>query len=190
MAKWDKKTLRMDEDHGWRCKPGYTIFVADRGAVRFDFPEAWVIVTDEEGIKLHDVQPPDDNCRLQLSVFRFPAGLNWTGVPLASMLEQSVDKDNEDRISRSPIAHVLRPGLEIVWTEVRRIDPGEKREARSRHLFAGGADVATLITLDYWPEDAPRFEPVWDEVLRSLRLGEYVADPRRGPQRPRRPKRG
>jgi hypothetical protein len=186
MAKWSEQTLRMDDDHGWRCKPGYTIFVADRGAVRFDFPEDWVVVTDEEGIKLHDKQPPDDNCRLQLSVFRFPAGLDWTGVPLASMLEQSVDKDDEDRISRSPIARVLRPGLEVVWTEVRRIDPGEKREARSRHLFAGGADVATLITLDYWPEDAPRFEPVWDEVLRSLRLGEYVDDPRRGPQRPKR----
>lgn len=183
MAKWSKKTLGMDPDHGWRCKPGYTIFVADRGAVRFDFPESWVVVTDEEGVRLHDAQPPDDNCRLQLSVFRLAAGIDWGGLPLASMLDQSLDRDDPGTLSCSPIAHVLRPGLEIVWTEVRRTDPVEKREARSRHLFAGGGDVSTLITLDYWPEDASRFEPVWDEVLRSLRLGEYVADPRRGPQR-------
>ncbi len=186
MAKWKKSVYKLDANHKWKAKPGYKIFVADRGAVRFDFPEDWVVVADDQGVRLHDRQPPDDNCRLQVSVFRFPAAIDWTGVPLATMLEQSVDKDDEDRISRSPIARVLRPGLEIVWTEVRRVDPGEKREARSRHLFAGGADASTLITLDYWPEDAPRFEPVWDEVVRSLRLGEYVADPRRGPQKRRR----
>lgn len=188
MATWDKSTFGMDPDHGWRCKPGYTIFVADRGAVRFDFPETWVVVPGDDGIVLHDTQPPDDNCRLQLSVFRLAPGLDWGTLPLASMLDQSLagGDDDDDVLSRSPIAHVLRPGLEIVWTEIRRTDPEEHREARSRHLLGCGADVSTLITLDYWPEDALQFEPVWDELLRSLRLGEYVADPRRGPKRPKR----
>lgn len=186
MAKWDKRTLGMDPDHGWRCKPGYTIFVADRGAVRFDFPESWIVVADDEGLRLHDKQPPDDDCRLQISVVRLGAAIDWAGVPLAPMLEQSLGEEDPDQLSRTPIARVLRPNLEIVWTEVRRIDPGERREARSRHLVAGGADVSTVITLDYWPEDAPRFEPVWIELLRTLRLGEYVADPRRGPRRPKR----
>lgn len=186
MARWDKETLGMDPDHGWRCKPGYTIFVADRGAVRFDFPKSWVVVPGDNGVMLHDKQPPDDNCRLQLSVFRLSPGIDWGALPLATMLDQSLGDDDADVLSRSPIAHVLRTGLEIVWTEVRRTDPEEHREARSRHLLAGGADVSTLITLDYWPEDAPRFEPVWNEILRSLRLGEYVADPRLGPKRSKR----
>ena len=185
MATWDKKTLRMDEDHGWRCKPGYTIFVADRGAVRFDFPEDWVVIVDDEGVRLHDRQPPDDNCRIQLSIFYLPPEIDFSDLTIASMLTQALDHDDDDghRISRSPTAHVLRPGLEIVWSEVQRIDPNERREARSRHLIARGGGVQPLITLDYWPEDAPRFEPVWDELVRTLRLGEYVADPRRGPRR-------
>jgi hypothetical protein len=37
-----------------------------------------------------------------------------------------------------------------------------------------------FLTLDFWPEDAGRLESVWDTVLRSLRLGEYIADPRKG----------
>ena len=32
MAKWDKRTLKLSEAHGWHARPGFKIFVADRGA--------------------------------------------------------------------------------------------------------------------------------------------------------------
>ncbi len=183
MPKWSKKSLRMHEDHGWRARPGHQIFVADRGAVRFDIPVDWAVVTDEKGVRLHDRQPPDDTCVLELSVFYLPPGIDWDELPLATMLAQAIDARDADLLGRTQVAHVLRPGLEIVWTETRRIDPGEHREARSRHLLARAANIQPFISLAFWPEDAERLEPVWDEVMRSLRVGEFVDDPLRGPQR-------
>ena len=214
MANLEKSGFRMDDDHSWRCKPGYKIFVADRGAVRFDFPEDWVVVGDAEGIKLHDKPPPDDNCRIQLSVFHLPPVVDWGKLSLAAMLAEALDargqgpdqeaaakvdrlrgkggllargrererEEAHEILGRDPISHVLRPGLEIVWTEVRWVDPGEQREARTRHLVARANHVQPFITMDFWPEDAPRFTKVWRELVRTLRVGEYVADPRKGPQ--------
>lgn len=188
MAKWNEQSLRMDDDHTWRSKPGYQIFVVDRGAARFDFPTDWVVVANEEGVRLHDKQPPDDSCVLQISVFYLPPGLDLSELPPATLLAQALDArdDDDETLGRTPIAHVLRPGLEIVWSETRRIDPGEHREARSRHLLAKAGDIQVFVSLEFWPEDGERLGPVWDEVLRSLRVGEFVADPRKGPPRRRR----
>ncbi|MCC7022933.1 MAG: hypothetical protein IT338_08905 [Thermomicrobiales bacterium] len=217
--------MRLDENHGWRCKPGYRIFVADRGAVRFDVPQSWVVQPDAEGIKIYDQPPPDDNARIQLSIFFPPPVIAWDDLPLATMLNDALDgrggppagrdpdagpghrallrrdrtdpqasvREDDDVISRDPITHVLRPNLEIVWTESRYVEKVEQREARSRHLFARGRgtppgeaqprDILPFVTMDFWPEDAPRCNAVWKELVRSLRIGEYVADPRRGPGR-------
>jgi hypothetical protein len=228
VARWNKRELRMADDHGWRCKPGYTIFVVDRGAVRFDIPESWVVQVDAEGVKIHDKRPPDDDARLQLTVFYPPPVVDWTELPLATLLADSLagrgrkaaaeaegrrpehdrrallrgdrddplagladDPDDDDLLGQDPISHVLRPGLEIVWTEVRRLDPEEKREARHRHLVARGRgtdrgyerDILPFVTMDFWPEDAGRCNAVWRELVRSLRVGQYVADPRKGPRR-------
>jgi hypothetical protein len=225
VPKWTKRNLRIDEDHGWRCKPGNTIFVADRGAVRFDIPESWVVEVDAEGVKIHDKPPPDDNARIQLSIFFPPPVVELDGLPLATMLADALAgrgreeahqnrgarpghrtllrrdrtdplafaEEEDDLISQDPITHVLRPDLEIVWTERRQLDQIEQRESRSRHLFARGRgtppgttqprDILPFITMDFWPEDVPRCNAVWKELVRSLRVGEYVADPRRGPDR-------
>jgi hypothetical protein len=34
--------------------------------------------------------------------------------------------------------------------------------------------------MDFWETDREKFSPVWDEVLRSLRVGVPYSDPRRG----------
>ena len=58
--------------------PGYNIFVADRGAVRFDFPRDWIIEPGENGsIKFHDKKPPDDDCTLQITVMYLPDGVDF-----------------------------------------------------------------------------------------------------------------
>jgi hypothetical protein len=224
VPKWTKRELRIDEDHGWRCKPGYAIFVADRGAVRFDVPETWIVQADAAGVKIHDKPPPDDNARIQLSIFFPPPVVDWGELPLATMLADAlagrgreevrrsqaegaghrallrrdrnaplIGAEEDDLISQDPITHILRPNLEIVWTECRRMDSVERREARSRYLFARGRgtppgatqprDILPFVTMDFWPEDASRCNAVWKELVRSLRVGEYVANPRRGPGR-------
>ncbi len=179
MAKWDKRTLKLPEKHGWHAKPGYKIFVADRGAVRFDFPEDWVVVPDPDSIKFHDKQPPDDDCTLALSVMRLPPG-DWSGLKLSLLVEKLVEKDTRGATLRGEVVEVKRTDLELAWAEVEFIDPNEKRLARSRTCLARASNVQPLITFDFWVNDAPRLGKVWDEILRSLRVAEPIIDPRLG----------
>ena len=179
MQQWSKEVRRLKKNHGWKAKPGYKIFVADRGAVRFDFPGTWIMVPGTDSVKFHDRPPPRDDCLLQVSVMHLNPRIDWSGLPLPQLLEQVIRDDSRGAMSRGEIIHVQRPDLELAWTESRFIDPAERREACSRACLARGSNVQPLITMDFWPEHADRFGPVWDEVLRSLQLGQYVKDPTR-----------
>lgn len=182
MAKWRKQVFRLDSGYDWKAKPGNKVFVADRGAVRFDFPGDWVMDSEASStIKFRDREPPDDNCMLEVTVFRLPPGYDWQALSLAQQLMECVRSDDDDVVSRSDIVYVKRKDVEIAWLETRFIDPGEHREACSRTCLARRGLIQPLMTFSFWPEDRERLEPVWDEILRSLRLGEYIALPvRRG----------
>jgi hypothetical protein len=172
MAKWDKRTIKLPEKHGWHAKPGYKIFVADRGAVRFDFPDDWLIVPDEDSIKFHDKQPPDDDCTLAVSVMHLPPA-DWSKLPLGDL--------RRPVISRGEVVDVKRTDLDLAWAEVRFNDPGlDDRPARSRTALARASNIQPLITFDFWEDDAPRLGKVWDEILRSLRVAEPIIDPTLG----------
>lgn len=179
--KWDKVTLRMDKDHRWKTKPGYSIFVADRGAVRFDIPRSWIVIPESDSIKFYNKPQPNDDCRLQLTVLYLNPQIDWSGIYLPQMLAEVMENDEgEEVISRGKPVFEKRGDLEIAWLETRRIDTGEHRPYLSRTCIARRGTIQPLLTFDYWPEDAKRFEPVWNEVLRSMRLGEYIKDPRKG----------
>lgn len=178
--KWNKQVLKLKENHGWKAKPGYKIFVADRGAVRFDIPQDWVMTPESDSIKFHDRTPPDDDCLLQVSMIRLPPGIDWSTLPLPYLLQEAVIKDDpRGIISQGEIVQVQRPDLEMAWVETRFIDPVEKREACSRSCLARGSNIQPLITMDFWLDDTEKFTPVWDEVLRTLVLGDYIEDPTR-----------
>jgi hypothetical protein len=174
MAKWDKQTLKLAPDHAWEAKEGYQVVVLDRGAVRFDVPRGWVIGPGEGAIELRDRESPDDKCLLQVTILPLPAGADTSALPLVGLLAQATEGADEEVLDRGLVEHVERPGLELAWRETRYVDSEERREARSRTCLARGVGVHTVLTMSFWPEDAGRFEPVWDEVLGSLRLGEYV----------------
>lgn len=188
MSNRHRKPMRLDEDRTRRAKPGYQIVVLDRGAARFDVPEGWVVAPDAEGFKIFDRTPPDDNCRLQVALWQLrggkaaPAGFAGSGLPLAESLAQALPDPREPAVPRSQIVEIKRGDLALVWTETRFDDPNEHRPARSRHCLARGANIHILITLDFWEADARKLERVWEAVLASLRLGQFVADPRRGPR--------
>jgi hypothetical protein len=182
MAKWEKRSLRLKKRHRWRAKPGYRIFVADRGAVRFSFPQDWVIVPESDAIHLYDKQPPDDNCRLAVSYIRLPP-LDWSGLPLSQLVETALGSERRDILDKAKVTQLRRNDLEIAWTEIRFMDPNEKRPAFSRLCLGRGANIQTLITFDFWPEDKARLEPVWAEVMGSLELGRYISDPTVGDSR-------
>jgi hypothetical protein len=178
---WQKKTLRLKDTHSWQAPKGYKIVVLDRGAVSFNVPQGWIVV-DTEPFTMHDAEPPDDEARLTVSFWRTTPGIDWSGLPLPQLLEQSAvsDDDDLDVLERGEIVIEGRNDLELVWMVQRFLDPTEKREAYTRIAMARGWDVHVLITGDFWVDDMPAFQPMWDEVLRSLQLGRVIEDPTRG----------
>lgn len=177
MAQWNKRKLKLAQPHGWHARPGCKIFVADRGAVRFDFPDSWLVIPDERGtIKFHDKPPPDDDCTLAMSVMRLPPG-DWSGLTLPFLVAQ----DERSLTARGPIYPGTRTDLDLAWTEVEFEDgTQDRRKARSRICLARAANIQPLLTFDFWDDDAAKFGPAWDEILRSLRVAEPILDPALG----------
>ena len=169
---------KMPPHHGWRCKPGYKIFVANRGDVRFDVPAKWVIKMpgEECDVEFRDRKWPKDDCCIQLSVFHHPPGIDWGLLPLAQ-LARGERGDPPDTLWRGEDKYEKRPGAELVWHEATFLDKRERREARSRQCVARGPQSHAIITMSYWPEHERRYLPVWNELLRTLTLGVYIRNP-------------
>lgn len=180
MANWDKEELELNKSHGWRNRPGQKIFVADRGALRIEFPEDWVVIPDDDSIKFYDKQPPDDDCCMAVSYMRLPP-VDLSGLPVSEMLKVAMEGDTRPIYSRSETHEVKREDLELAWVELAFIDPAQQRDCRSRICLGRGSGIQPLITMEFWEDDRARCAPVWDDVLASLQLGVYIGDPTRGP---------
>ena len=183
MTRWEKREFSLPDTHRWQARKGNKIFVADRGAVQFEYPGDWVFSPGEHSFCIYDKAEPDDDIRLECSLIRLPPIRgDWSQLPLADLIENAVLASDERGVTRKgDNRRLLRPNLEAEWLEVDFVDPNENRKAHSRICLARGNGIQTLITMDYWPEDAATVRRVWDNVLRSLKLGEYVSNPFRGP---------
>jgi hypothetical protein len=176
---FDKKTLRLAKNHTWQAPDGYKIVVLDRGAASFNVPVAWFLAKMEP-LELYDREPPNDDARISVSLWRLPPGIDWSGLPLDRMLADSAQDGTLPVLERGEIVKSPRTDIELVWTVHRFLDPQEKREAFSRLALARGHNIQVLITADFWVDDLEKIKPVWDEVLRSLQLGRVIADPTKG----------
>jgi len=176
MGQWKRERKKLRERHYWTAQPDCKVFVADRGAVRFDFPQDWVILPDSDSIKLHDKPPPDDDCVLAVSYMRLPP-IDWSGLPLATLVEQASRGDSRPIYEWGEISELRRGDLEIAWRDKRFIDPVGKREARSRFCLGRRGRIQALITFDFWETDAERCQRAWEIVLKSLELDEFIQDP-------------
>lgn len=185
MDKWKKQTLKLKGNHLWRAKPGYQICVMGRGAVRFDVPQGWVLEPDEVSFKFYDRPDPDDDIRLEASYNLIPPA-DWSKLPLAQLLDGVVADDHRGLVANGTTKSIERDNLRLAWAETSFQDPVENREAYSRIAIGIGTRVQCLITMEFWPEDAKRAIPAWNEALRTLVLEQYVGDPTRGDvQKPR-----
>jgi hypothetical protein len=177
---WIKETLALQDDHRWQCKPGYKVFVAGRGAVRFDVPADWVFEPKEKSFKFTDRQPPDDDCGLEVSFNLLPPN-DWSLFPLEETVQRILAEDSRDVTELGPVITLKRQTAKIVWAEMKFIDhQAEPRPACSRTCVGLGSNVQCLITFDYWADQAEQLTPIWDEVLNSLVLGLFIRDPRTG----------
>jgi hypothetical protein len=114
-----------------------------------------------------------------MSVMRLPPG-DWSGLKLSFLVAKLVEQDTRGSTLRGEVVDVHRADLDLAWAEVEFIDPNENRPARSRTCLARASNVQPLITFDFWVDQAATLEPVWDEVLRSLRVAEPILDPTLG----------
>ena len=152
--------------------------MADRGSVRFDFPKSWIIEPTERGsIRFHDRKPPRDDCTMELTVIYLSDEIDWTRLPLGPVLREISGQDSREVLGRSDVFEETRPRLTLAWTEIRFEDENEHREAYSRICLARWSNIQALLTFDFWADHAPRMRPIWDEVLRTMVLGDYVEDP-------------
>lgn len=185
MAQWKKRTLKLkdlNEGHGWKTKPGYNMFALGRGDVRFEYPDNWIIqpASDNSAIQFHDKKPPDDDCTLAVSCGYLNDEIDWSRLPIASLIKEEIKDD-----PRNPFfvwdkaIEFTRPHARGAWLELRFIDANEHREAHSRICRAMSSNVLALVTFDFWEADAAAMTPVWDAVLETMVIGQYIEDPTR-----------
>jgi len=175
---WIEAKLR--DDHTWSARPGCKIFVADRGVLRFDYPQTWVVIPGENSINFHDRQPPDDDIHLEVSIIRLPPA-DWSGLPLRDLIPAAISGDHRNIRSRGEIQEARHADVELTWLESVFIDKQEvAREARTRLCLARSGNIQTIITMEFWPEDSERASAAWDTVLETLELGMQIDDPTRG----------
>ncbi|WP_346292477.1 hypothetical protein [Sphaerothrix gracilis] len=178
--KWVKQTLELEKDHRWQSQEGYKIFVAGRGAVRFDVPQSWHFEAEEKSFWFADKKPPDDDCRLEVSFNHVPTD-KLRDFPLKGILKKIAREDERDVLETGDVVSIQRQTARIVWTQIKFMDHQEDpREAYSRVCIGLGSGVQCLITYDYWADQAEERIPVWDVAIDSLTLGLYIRDPRTG----------
>ncbi len=166
---WKSATVKLTEHHAWISRPGCKVLVLERGAVRFDFPQEWVVQPTDDSLHLYDKQPPDDNCRLAVSYMRVP-DIDWSGLPISTLVEEAGRADPREPLSRGEIQEERRAGIEFGWRENRFEDATEKREACSLFCLARRGGVQALITFDFWAADRERSLRIWRTVLNTLEL--------------------
>ncbi|HEU5115305.1 MAG TPA: hypothetical protein VFT74_01375 [Isosphaeraceae bacterium] len=180
MSKWLKKTVPLKADRGWECREGYKIFVADRGAVRFDIPSPWVIEPGKDGsVRLMDAAPPDDEWTLEMTISDLNDEADWSGLSLPGLLGDVTagSGQGESVLEQGEVVECGRDGMEAAWRETGFLEQTQKREAVSRTLLVRWSNIQPIFTFSFWKDDEDRQREPWEEFVRTLNLGDYVEDP-------------
>lgn len=184
---------RLPEKHNWKVSPGHQICVVDRGDLRFEFPEGWVMDFGKGSVKLHDKPYPHDSMVLEVSVIKTPGAVDMSRMPeLNEMLRKSLTERGQP-ITDEEIHSFESPGLEGAWVEYDRMEDeiltGGKRLVTWRHCechpgkyHRGPYLPVGILTYGFWSDWRETADPVWQHVLETLVMGQKIADPRVGPQ--------
>jgi hypothetical protein len=171
--------FKLKDKHTWKSKPGYSICVLDRGLLRFEFPERWVVRPEGGSVHIHDQEPSLESCDLGVSIFRVP-GEAVRDMNLDDALRDSLNHERQ-AYRESEVYHITGADFEIAWLEQRYTDAEHgNRDARMRVALIRGP-VVCLISMNYWADRAGDLEPVWNHVLATLIFDLPIADPAAGP---------
>lgn len=179
--KFKKRSIKLKPGHQWKTPEGYQLIVLDRGAVHVCFPHGWQVKPQETGsILLSDDEPPLDDCRMEISYWRLHPVMarNFPFEKMVGEIQNSKDKLEHEAMSE-PV-YSKRDGLRFGWVESAYPDPDNGRPVRSRTLLVFGNNIQVLLSYACWEDDFEKFMPVWKTMMKTIRLGEYIANPATG----------
>lgn len=178
---YEKTTVPLPAAHNWKCSPGHLLFIANRGDLRFEYPETWHVILTEKSLNIHDRPPPDDEARLQLTIMPTPhiRPADYPKLPLVDVLRSAVDRERDEKGDRwerlGDMNTIERPGLQIAWTESRWYDQEHAgRPVLCRQLFTRGRGIHILMTYDYYEDVAEKHRPVWTHLVQTMRVSTPV----------------
>ena len=173
-----REKLKLKSNHTWKCSPGHSLCVIERGLVRFEYPSDWIVEPKDGAVHLHDRPPSVESCDLGVSVFPVPRE-HVKDLPLDDTLRASLDSERKP-YQQSEIRHLSNTERDIAWLEERYLDAEQNRDARFRVALVRGP-ILCLISMNYWANRAAGLERVWDGVIRTLIFGTPIKDPTAGP---------
>ena len=196
-SNWERREFNLPENHGWTAKPGNRVFVANQGAVRFEVPNTWILDMPKgsRSFVFLDRKPEADaDIRLDVRVMPLAAArpdVDWSQLqpwdepPIADWLKKNLAGDERIPTRVGNPLTLRLDGTTIVWAEMDFIDPLEKRPAHTRLCYAMKTQAALLamIAMDYWDDHADRAKAAWNDILGTLKVGEFIESPFRGPDR-------
>jgi hypothetical protein len=174
------KVLQLAPEHGWRAQPNHQILVLDRGALRLEYPETWIVEITDDCVELHDKKPPDDDCVLKVSYHPWPAA--GRALSIASLVRSTLESDERSLTSIEPVVEEDHIDFVLAWGQGIFIDPSSSREACTRLCIARKDEIQGLLTFDFWRSDLESCDAYWRSFLSTLQLCQWVADPRAGPR--------
>src|SRR5437762_13530834 len=128
---WQKRTIRLDKNFPVKAKPGNNVFVANGGDVLFQYPSSWLVKPSETSICFYDVEPPADQCVLELSFMHLNFAVDWRDCPLDEMLCRAVGGESGSH-DLADVHTLQRAGLQIVWLEYEFTDQIGRASCRER----------------------------------------------------------
>jgi len=148
----------------------------------FEYPRDWIVRGDEDSIKFRDAEPPDDMVVLAFSYMRV-APVVAECVSLLYLVTHVTEKGGRRRKIEGwdEPREMRRIDVEIAWRQGYYFEKTHKRTAVTRYGLGRRGSVQALLTMDFLEEDLDRFGPVWDAVLESLQLDEWIPNLSRGP---------
>src|SRR5213075_734687 len=101
-------------------------------------------------------------------------------------LEEWVKGEDRQVLQRGEAIGFHRWPLEAAWLQLRVVDPAFCREKSTRVCVARADRTQALIVLDFHPEDDQFLDGIWNTLMDTLAVGDYIADPTTGRRRMRR----
>ena len=186
---WRKGYLPLPPNHGWRTtSPKNSLFIAERGAVQFEFPREWMIIPSRKGtIMIQDKPYPEENMRFDVGVGqlfredgvplrRIGVSVDWE-LPIDEAFMASMIKPEDEMLTVGKLRFASGPTFEAAWRQVSFIDKEENRKLFSRTCVARATSTCGVITLNFWPEYASKANRAWRLMMATLKIGEYIEDP-------------